>query len=501
MINDLIVLGGGNAGLMSALYIKKSLPYANIKIIKSNQVGTIGVGEGSTEHWGRFADAIGITVSDLIRECGATIKVGIKFENWHGDGTSYFHSLPEYLTCMDRHTGAPHTLMRLIGYGIDSESLHWDLPMQGYIKHPIDHYSQFHFDSEKLNSFLEKKCIETNIEIIDTKIVKSFVDRDGYIAGLIDEDGNKFTADFFIDSSGFKRVIATQLGADWINWSKYLPLNSAIAFQTPSEEKIPTYTLAKSLEAGWHWRSPVQDRFGNGYVFSDAFVSEDQAIKEIQKYFTNTINIGRKINFTSGKVNKAWIKNCVCIGLSSNFVEPLEASSIATTIKQLQLLCSGLWNWDRTDTSSAKKYNDIFDDMMYNVLDFIQLHYFTQRNDTDFWKWCNNEIAMTDFNYENIERFKTKFVNQLILPEDGIFSNYRIYDCLNWIQVMHGLRMFDKSKIKDLYDSHYKKEFREYDRMLVDSISNKLNEEWFPAKEAITAIKQKTDYRGINNYG
>jgi len=489
MINSVLVLGGGNAGFMSALYLKTALSNLNITIVKSKKIGTIGVGEGSTEHWSRFASAVGINIIDLINECGATIKIGIKFENWHGDGTSYYHSIPEFMAWMESYSGAPHTLMRLIGDGVGTEQLHWQLPMDGYVREPLTDYFQFHFDSEKLNAFLERKCSELGISIVDAEITDTVLDDQGFVSAVVDSEGNRFVADFFVDSSGFKRVIASNLGAKWVDWSKHLPMNSAIAFQTGYEEKIPPYTLAKAMSSGWHWRSPVQQRFGNGYVFSDQFITEEQALTEIQTHFKDTVNIGRKINFISGKVNQAWIKNCVSIGLSSNFVEPLEASSISTTIKQLQLLTASIWNWDRNDTGTIKEYNKVVDDMMLNILDFIQLHYFTQRDDTEFWRWCKNEITMTDFNKENLENFKTNFVNQILLPEDGLMSNFRIYDCLNWIQVMHGLRMFDVPKIKQLYEQRYSK-YREWDIDQLSKIEHEPVTGWMTCREALNKVRQ-----------
>ncbi len=495
MIDSLCIVGGGNAGLMAALFLKKTMPALKIQLIASKKIGTNGVGEGSTEHWSVFTYATGIPLHELIQECGATFKIGIKFENWHGDGTSYVHSVFDDLGKMDPITGAPYTMMKLIGDGVRGEDMYWSMPISGILREPFTDYFQFHFDSEKLNSFLQKKCKEADIDLVDAEISQVELDHDGYIESVISSDGQKYSADFFIDSTGFKRVLASKLGAEWVNWSKYLPLNSAIAFQTPDEHAIPTYTLAKAMSSGWSWKSPVQGRFGNGYVFSDQFISEEKALEEIQKNYQDSIHIGRKINFVSGKVNHAWIKNCICIGLSSNFVEPLEASSIATTIKQLQMTISCMWNWERGDTGCVKKYNRYFDDMMDNVLDFIQLHYFTQRQDTEFWRWCKNEMTMTDFNKENIEIFKKNGINQLILPEDGLNHNYRIYDCLNWTQVMHGLRLFDIESIKKIYDKHYG-HLAHWDEGLLEKINNLPNEKYMPHREVIEEIKSyRTEYK------
>jgi tryptophan halogenase len=487
-MKSICVVGGGNSGLMSALLVKKLLPNLSITLIKSKNIGTIGVGEGSTEHWTVFAQAAGISIFDLMNECGATIKIGIKFENWHGDGTSYFHSIFDSLATMESYTGAAITMMRLISEGIAGEDMYWKLPMKGYVREPLSDYSQFHFDSEKLNEFLQERCIQAGINIYDSEIVDVKLDNEGFIESISDKEGKTYSADFFIDSSGFRRVLSSKLGAEWVDWSKHLPMNSAIAFQTPYEEKLPPYTLARAMNSGWSWRSPVQERFGNGYVFSDNFITEEQALDEIQQYYKDTVNIGRKINFKSGKVNKAWIKNCLSIGLSSNFVEPLEASSIASTVKQLQLFIGSIYNWSKEDTGTIKKYNEIFDDMMLNVLDFIQLHYFTKRDDTDFWRWCKHEITMTDFNKEHLEIFKKNFVNQIVLPEDGIMRNFRIYDCLNWIQVMHGLRMFDSKKIKEIYEIHFS-QFRTQDEYALSLMPTEPGEGWLTCREAVNLVK------------
>ncbi len=487
MIKDIIVLGGGNAGLMAALYLRSSLPNLNITVLKSTKIGTIGVGEGSTEHWAYFSSATGISGSEIILEAGATLKAGIRFDNWHGDGTTYYHSLGDHVSSLDNFTGIPYTIMRIIAEGGSPDDLLWKEAVQGLHHGMVEaDFHQFHFDSIKLNNLFLRKCADRGINVIDADIVDTLIDSEGYVESVVDASGVKYYADFFVDSSGFSRVISSKLGTKWVDWSKHLPMNSAIAFPSPYKEKIPPYTLAKAMSSGWQWRSPVQDRFGNGYVFCDAFITEDEAIAEIQKDFPDVIEIGRKVNFTSGCIDKFWVKNCVSIGLSSNFVEPLEASNISTTVQQSRLLAVGLATWCRGDNATIKHYNDTCQDIMTNILDFIQLHYFTQRNDTDFWKWTKTNIELTPFNAEHLEIFKKNFINHLALST----TNFNIYDILNWAQVMHGLRLFDVDSIKQIYYSR-NNHLEQKSIFEVNSVPKIGDVEFVTSREAINMVIER----------
>jgi tryptophan halogenase len=188
----------------------------------------------------------------------------------------------------------------------------------------------------------------------------------------------------------------------------------------------------------------------------------------------------------SGKIDRFWIKNCVSVGLSSSFVEPLEASSISTTVQQARVLAATLSTWHRNDTVTAKHYNKIFDEVMTNILDFIQLHYFTERTDSEFWRWCKHNLKMTEFNAEHLEMFKTNFINQLALPT----TNYCIYDILNWVQVMHGLRMFDQEKIKQQYDLHFN-HLTEAVRYHYSTVPTKETATFYTSREAVNIVKDR----------
>lgn len=472
MIKNICIVGGGTSGMVAALMIKKSWPNMKVTVIESSQIGIIGVGEGSTEHWRKFIEKVGISVFDLIREAGATFKIGIKFTNWHGDDTHYFHSLIEDLCPHCNQNGMPYTWYKMIGenwdpcktvgggqYGRHYEPLH-------------DNINQFHFDTFKLNQFLHKTCIDRGIEIIDAIIKDVILDEQGFIKELISENDQKFEYEFYIDCTGFKRILASKLDVKWVDKSQQLPMNSAIAFPTGYQEEIPSWTEATALSSGWAWRIPTQERFGNGYVYSDKFISDSAAYEEISRHYEKNlqiknIEIGRKFKFNAGFVDKFWSKNCVSIGLSGIFVEPLEASSIGTTIQQCFLLVPSIASFSRDETYTEKKYNEIMMNVSENIIDFIQLHYITQRDDSDFWKFCKNDLLLTDFNREYLPYFKKNLTNVFYFNE-----HFTLFKHLNFIQVMHGLRMFDSEKLLNIYQEHYKDLYEEEVCRLV-----KLNED------------------------
>lgn len=450
MIKSLTILGAGNAGLMSALMVKKSFPWLDVTVVKSDKIGTIGVGEGSNEHWLEFAKIVGITAEDVVREADATLKHGIKFQGWRDGKDVYYHSLPEFLSVQENYTGFPLSLFSLIAESIHPSDLVWEMSAQGKIPYPIDYeFSQFHFNTFKLNSFLEKLCERNDIAIIEDTVIDAELDDNGNIKNLVGEK-SKYFSEFFIDSSGFKRVVSSKLGTSWISYQRYLPTNSAIAFPTEkTQEPTPTFTLAKARDHGWSWRSPVYSRYGNGYVFSDSFADLETVLKEIQLDYDEPINIAKDIKFVSGKIDKFWIKNCLSIGLSGSFIEPLEASNIGTTINQIKAFMTHIVTWSPDSEIISNQYNKIFDKVSENILDFVQLHYITERADTDFWKWCKYEMPLTDFNKETLEHFKKNFVSYNFFHS----NQYELFDELDWAQVMHGLNMFDIESIKHKYES------------------------------------------------
>jgi tryptophan halogenase len=441
-VNDIIVVGGGTAGLVTALIIRRANPSINIKVLESSDIGIIGVGEGSTEHWNEFMLGLGLDMGEMFRETDATFKTGIKFVNWNGDGKRYWHQVvspydSEFINYV------PSYYTYIIAEGMEQEKM----SAQNFIdcKFIPDMHStnQFHFDTFKLNQWLHKKCKAKGIEFVDAIVENVNLDERGYVRELVDSNHNAYQADFFVDASGFNRVIMKHLGAKWYDVDDKLPMNHAIAFPTGYLEDIPSHTTSTALSSGWLWNIPTQQRQGNGYVFCDEFISVDQAVNEVEEHLGHKIDVAKDIKFKAGRLEKPLIKNCLAVGLASMFVEPLEASSIGCTLQQAFVFSNMLHTYVKGTTVMENRYNKMLDGVFDNIIDFIQIHYLTKRNDTEFWKAKDSMITLTDFNKETLEVFKHTLPNKFNLEE-----NYFMFRAPNWIQVMHGLGMFNQDSIK-----------------------------------------------------
>lgn len=491
MIKDIIILGGGTSGLVAALILKSRNHHYNIKVIKSNEIGIIGVGEGSTEHWTSFINICGISVNDLVLKTDATFKTGIKFVNWNGDQKYFFHSLHTFFVTENQNL-LPHVYLQLITDGLTANEI---VPKNIHESTHTEHYettvNQFHFNTFKLNQFLLDECKLRNIDIIDSTIQDVILDENGYVKSLVSNSNQIYHAEFFVDCSGMRRVIASKLGAKWLDMRDHLPMNSAIAFPTERQEEIPSNTSSTAMSSGWMWRIPTQERFGNGYVYCDDFITEDKAIEEAQSIFDHPIEIAKKIKFSAGYVDKFWIKNCVSLGLSGSFVEPLEASSIGTSIQQSIALASHLQHYYYGNTYTEKLYNKEFEEVAKNIIDFVQLHYITKRNDTNFWKYCQS-LKLTDFNKETLESFKKYLPNHMAFGKP-----FLLFRDQNWLQVMHGLELLDTDQIKKIF-----KGLNEDTKFSArDSVINYRKWEseriFIPHREALEIIKSRQPFTKI----
>jgi tryptophan halogenase len=442
-MKKICIVGGGTAGLISALILKTRFSSLQIDLVKSDKIGIIGVGEGSTEHWQEFTNFVGIALKELITETDATFKGGIMFEDW--TEKPYYHNVIDdilNIKCGQYQSGYAHAIINNLE-SIDYTNKHnWSNRIN-----PDNLPKQFHFNTFKLNSFLLKKCRERNINIFNDEITKVNIEN-GQIQS-IESDLEKYEHDFYIDSTGFKRLLISKLGVKWQSYSEYLPMNEAIAFPTPDTDEYTPYTLSKALSSGWMWRIPTNGRWGNGYVFNNKYINAEQAKKECEDYLGYEVEIGKNIKFEAGALQKAWVGNCVATGLSSSFIEPLEASSIGTSIQQAFMLMHLIINYKQTDIDL---YNTRFNYIVENTRDFVLLHYLTGKKDSDFWREFKPNLPDTLKN--NLDKWQHR------LPiEEDFPGNYQLFNEFNFAIILKELDLINKVSIKKEYDSlsdHFK---------------------------------------------
>ena len=410
----IVIVGGGTAGWLAAMYCARfnhSTTTPNeIVVIDSSKIPTIGAGEGSTgmlskvvtyyfSHWG-------MTETDFLNKTSATLKLGINLKDWDGVGTQFYSPVQPTDTTMG---------------SIDSDLLaayingnYYDSCTSGYLmangystyttnkKDTIGGHS-YHFDAHKVGQYFKSFAVKNGVTSIDTEIKHLYRNPiTGELDGVETTDG-RLDADFWIDCSGFSRVLIKPMGGDWISWKDYLPVNGAIPYihNFEKDEDIRMETLSWAMPNGWMWQIPTQDRYGCGYVYSDMFTTYDKAVDELRKTTGRNIEPLRDLKFDVGRCKKFWVKNVVAVGLSAGFVEPLEATSIHSTIIQLDVLLSSALNFvpnknEIVYDANIEKYNDFIGTLFDDVKDLIQMHYITKRDDTDFWKWCQNGMKKTD---------------------------------------------------------------------------------------------------------
>lgn len=390
-MKKIIIVGGGTAGFISALMLRKAFPRFDISVIASSKIGIVGVGEGSTEHWRMFMEICEIPLNEMIVKSRATHKYGIRFENWTNHTPDYFHSIAHV------DVNEPFGYYGLYnGLIKNNKTLTENINSRAIIENKINandpHRSvnQFHFDTFKLNEYFSTLCLGRGINIIDAEVIKVNLNpENGYIDSVDLDYGKTLYADFWVDATGMKRKLISEVSdVKWNSFKDYLQMDSAIAFPTPSDEsgQIRPYTRTRAMKNGWVWEIPTQDRRGNGYVYSSDHCSDDQAVAEVSELLGIEVEPLRSFRFDPGHVKEFWVKNCVTVGLAAAFVEPLEATSIGSTIQQIRCLIQNLGNYDINSKKIQEDYNKKMNIMMDNICAMISIHYISDREDSEMWK-------------------------------------------------------------------------------------------------------------------
>jgi len=473
----IVIVGGGTAGWLAAYFINKSFPGAHdITIIESSSIGIIGAGEGST---GLMIDLLNgaffnykTDVDKFISETSGTKKFGIRHVNWAKNKSSYFAPLDVSPTGFESDD---YILKHILSNNIKTH-----LASQIGIEYENNNFSNtyaLHFDGHKVGEFFKKICIEEDKNIVIDSVVSDVVlDKKGFVDFLFLETKEKIYGDLFIDCTGFQRKISSAVETKWVSYANVLPLNTAMPFVVENKEnnKIDPVTTAHALSCGWMWEIPLQTRTGMGYVFDKNFISADQAKTEVEKYLKKKIDPIKIINFESGHVDKFWNKNVINFGLSSSFVEPLEATSIHNTIVQLFIFVKEFLSINNKNAlfneKNEKIYNKKITKLNKLTIDFISIHYQGGRDDTLFWKNIKDRKIISNGAKEYVESCKDKIPGFVLL--DGMFGSYST-PLANWIGSGVGLldSMTAKQSLMDASLVDVSK--KEYEKFYKKTIENK----------------------------
>lgn len=412
----IVIVGGGLSGWISALILSNKHPDISFTIIESEDVKTIGVGEGTTGHFVPeiINENLGITYEEFFRETKATPKMGIEFNDWNELGQSYFNPIDGSITQHDPIDTATMVNYLLDSY-LDASTLHGQLRRQGKTpfykgKHKLVTFATaLHLDNAATISYLKKKSLNArNLEIVNATVKNINRDPEGNVISL--ECGNNLTVegDLFIDCSGFSRIFSTK--DDWVSFKENLPMNKVTVFTRPHNGDIDLVTKANAASSGWMWEIPTQERIGCGYVHCDSFIDESGVESEILSRYQDA-DIKRSFSFDSGKLKKSWNNNVVSLGLSYHFLEPLQATNIHLTLMQLQILSVKCIVNDKERTLNKyciDHYNKVVDDMIENFKHYINAHYTGRRTDSEFWKMISKGDHITEFTKQIIGMAKNR---------------------------------------------------------------------------------------------
>ncbi len=407
----IVIVGGGTAGWIAATMLVKYSTDADVTVIESTKIGIIGAGEGSTGTlpWfirDKWPDG-SINEMEFLRKTKGTLKLGIRLQNWKGDG-SYMYS-PFHGSPTDTQSIDTTFFGSIIKYGRgDYSSLHsWlmDDKMTTYRKDfngrfvPAFQNHSYHFDGVEVGKFFKEWCTKRGVKHIDSEVVDVQFDEREYLQSVKLSNGETIESNFWFDCSGFSRVLMGKTKNKWKSFKDHLITNTAIPFSTDVTSKTVKFeTLAHALDAGWMWKIPLQHRNGCGYVFCDAFMNETKAVDELEKLLGHKVEPIKTIKFEAGRYEKVWYNNIAALGLSSHFLEPLQATSIHITIVSAANLIFHYLKGGPIYFEDREKYNGMVNNMIDDYADLLQMHYLTGRQDTPFWKYITNELKITDRN-------------------------------------------------------------------------------------------------------
>ena len=444
-ITRICIVGGGTAGWMSAAAISHKFKNIDLHItlIESDQIGTVGVGEATLPHIRFFNRALGIEEAPFMRATEATFKLGIEFCDWGRIGDRYIHPFGDYGLPIDNLDFNQFWLRQQQAGGtgrLDAYSYPILAAEQGRFRIPAGRNDEigsnfgyaYQFDAGLYAAFLRQFSERMGTRRLEGKVTQAERHPDsGDILAVRLEDGSRIEADLFIDCSGFRGLLIEQeLETGYDDWSEWLPCNRAVAVPCETHGEPVPYTRATARKAGWQWRIPLQHRTGNGHVYWNEYISDDEATHQLMSTLEGpALAEPKQLFFKTGRRRKFWNRNVVSIGLAAGFLEPLESTSIHLIQEGITALIE-LFPTDRVDPLDADEYNERMGLNFERVRDFLLLHYVaTQRGDSPMWRHFRH-LKLPGSLQERIEAWLTR--GYVLKYEFGVFLPP------SWIAVMLG---------------------------------------------------------------
>ncbi len=488
-VKDIIIVGGGTAGWMTAATLSQQFKESpvNITLIASSAMGTIGVGEATIPTLRRFYKKLGFTDIEVLKATNATCKLGIEFKGWSGDESAFIHPFGLFGQEVNR-VPFHHYFTKLHQTGDKTPFSDYSLGVKlaqnnKFIQPIIQPKNQLeifdwalHFDAGLFAKLMRDYSINNGVKHIDSKIEQVNLN---YFTEDIDclnlENGLTISGDLFIDCSGFSGLLIEKtLKTGYEDWSQYLICDTAAAVQSELVADPVPYTISHAQKAGWQWQIPLQNRTGNGIVFSREFISEDEAIDNMLKNIKGKLlQEPRSFSFTPGRRKKSWNKNCIAVGLASGFLEPLESTSIALVETAIEKISSFLAKAEYSQ-EDADKFNYAMAQEYERVRDFIILHYkLNGRTDSPMWQHCR-DLAIPQTLTDKIAAFKTK--------GDIIKYPWEIFGKDSWLAIFDGLNFRPESYNKSI------------DKFSAELLSNELTKMRNSIKNTVNNSQTHSDF-------
>jgi tryptophan halogenase len=431
-IRSILVVGGGSAGWMTAAALSQTLNKGcTVALIESEEIGTVGVGEATIPTIKLFNQTLGIDENDFIKATQGSFKLGIQFVGWARPGQRYFHPFGSYGRPFDTVSVHHHWLAARTAndIGLDDLCMAWAAASRGKFAPPSadqrhvlsTHDYAYHFDAGLYAAFLRKYSQARGVVRHEGKVASVQQNGEsGFIEGVTMEDGRLFAADLFIDCSGFRGLLiegALKTGYD--DWTHWLPCDRAMAVPCAATSDFTPYTRSTVRTAGWQWRIPLQHRTGNGYVYSSAHISDDQAATALLANLDGkALADPRPLRFVTGRRKKSWSKNVIAVGLSSGFMEPLESTSLHLIQANISKILAFFPDRD-FDPLVTAEFNRVATNETERIRDFLILHYHLTTRGEPLWRQCAH-MSIPDTLQFKIDHFRR--YGRLIAREMDVFG-------------------------------------------------------------------------------